>query len=100
MCVDLNEVKAYIRVEHNADDDLITRLIDSATQLVETRLRRKVIGTEETALADSNANVPASVKIAVCVIVAFMYENRAATDEELRSRVLRQALLDQFILWE
>ena len=67
--------------------------------MVETRLKRPVIGVEENALAQTIETVPESVKIAVCTAVAFMYENRTATDEEVRSRVLRSILLDQYIDW-
>ncbi len=99
MCVALDVVKSYLRVDHTEEDDLIEQLIKAATQMVETRLKRPVIGVEENALAQTIETVPESVKIAVCTAVAFMYENRTATDEEVRSRVLRSILLDQYIDW-
>lgn len=100
MCVDIETVKNFLRVDHSSEDELITQMIEASTQLVETRLRRPVIGKEANALATSIDTVPKAVQLATCVIVAFMYENRMATAEELRSRVLCQSLLDQYIDWE
>lgn len=99
-CVSVEEIKLFLRVDHSAEDVLIESLGAAATSLVETRIRREVIGDSDTAVAKSIDDVPQAIRMAVCVIASFMYENRTATDEELRSRVLRQALLDQYIDWE
>lgn len=99
MCVALEVVKSYLRIDHAEEDNLIEQLIKAATQLVETRIKRPVVGVEKNALAQTIDAVPESIKIAVCTVVAFMYENRTATDDEVRSRVLRSILLDQYIDW-
>ena len=96
-----DEAKAYLRIDHYEDDALIELLCQSATELASARIRRPIVGNvEDGALAETPGKVPASVKMAVMVIVAFMYEHRDATDDELRQRVLRQVALDQFIDWE
>lgn len=100
-CVDLEEVKRYLKVEHTADDEVLEMLAESATSLVETRLRRSVIGDVVTgALAVTADDVPKAVKLSVLIIVSYLYENRDATDEQLRSRVLRQAALDAYVRWD
>lgn len=99
-CVSLEEAKAFLRIDHDEEDGVLQMMLHAATELVETRLRRKVVDAEDpSAVAKTLEEVPASIKFAVCVVASFMYENREATDEELRSRVLRQAALDRFILW-
>lgn len=99
-CVTLDEIKSWLRVDHEDDDDLLKTLGEAATELAETRLHRPIIAEDDaSAIAKSAEDVPSSVKIAVLVITSFMYENRNATDIELRDRVLRQSLLDQWILW-
>jgi uncharacterized phiE125 gp8 family phage protein len=41
--VSLAEAKAFVRVEHNDDDDLLTALVAGARHLVESRTRRALI---------------------------------------------------------
>lgn len=99
-CVTVDELKSYLRIDHDDDDELLKTLGEAATELAETRLNRLIIAEDDAlAVAKTIETVPKSIKIAVSTIVAFMYENRTATDVELRDRVLRQALLDQFIYW-
>nr|DAV69001.1 MAG TPA: Head Tail Connector Protein [Caudoviricetes sp.] len=99
-CVTLDEIKSWLRVDHEDDDDLLETLGEAATELAETRLRRPIIAEDDvSAIAKTEDSVPKSIKVAVLVITSFMYENRNATDLELRDRVLRQSLLDQWILW-
>lgn len=99
-CVTLEEIKSYLRIDHQSEDGLLEQMGKAATELAETRLKRPIIADDDiSALATNIDGVPQSVKLAVLVIVAFLYENRSPTDEELRNRVLRQALLDRYIYW-
>ena len=98
-CVSLSEVKQFLRLDHDAEDGLLTSMIEMATEMIETRIRRPVVGESENAVASEAKKVPASIRLAAAVIVAFLYENRTATDTEIRDRVMRQAALDQYIDW-
>lgn len=100
-CVKLDEAKLYLRVDGSDDDSVISALIEAATGLAETRLRRPIIGDveNENAVASSVDEVPADLRMAVCVIIAYWYENRTATDVELRDRVMRQMAFDRYIDW-
>ena len=97
----LEETKLFLRVDHNAEDRLIEALASAAEELVETRIRRPIVSQDPSLnpVASNENDVPESLKLAIKIITAFLYENRTATDEEIRSRVLRQALLDRFIDW-
>nr|DAG47842.1 MAG TPA: Head Tail Connector Protein [Bacteriophage sp.] len=99
-CVTRDEAKSYMRVDHDADDTLIDTLLEASTGLVETRLKRSIIGDVDAgAVASDISGVPADLRMGVCIVASFWYENRNATDDELRSRVLRQAVFDKYIDW-
>lgn len=98
-CVGMEELKSYLRIDHDADDALLETMAQMATEAIETRLRRPVIGTAENALAKTADDVPASIRLTAATIVAFIYENRTASDTEIRDRVLRSVALDQYIDW-
>lgn len=98
--ITLAEAKLWLRVDFDDDDLILTSLILSSTQLVETRIRRAIVSRgEERGVVDRVADVPASIKVAVLTLVAYQYENRTATDDEIRSRVMRSVGLDGFIDW-
>lgn len=46
-CVKLDEAKLYLRVDGSDDDSVISALIEAATGLAETRLRRPIVGDVE-----------------------------------------------------
>ena len=95
-CVTLDEIKSWLRVDHEDDDDLLKTLGEAATELAETRIRRPIIAEDDaSAIAKTEDTVPKSIKIAVLVITSFMYENRNAPDIQLTERVLRPYLLAQ-----
>lgn len=98
--VELAEVKQWLRLDYDEDDLLVRTLILSATQMVETRLRRAIISRgDEVGIASDTKTVPGGIKTVILTLIAFMYENRAATDDEIRARVLRAVALDGFIDW-
>lgn len=66
----LEETKLYLRVDHNDEDSLIASYIESARNLVEDILRRKL--TEYKIL-------PEVIKQAMLFIVGTFYESRQVT---------------------
>lgn len=98
--ISLEEAKAWLRVDYSEEDQLISMLILSASQMVETRLRRAIVTRgQETGIADTIDKVPGSIKSVILSLVAYQYENRSATDDDLRARCMRAAGLDGFIDW-
>lgn len=98
--VSLEETKRWLRVEIPEEDEIIRTLILSSTQMVETRIRRAIISRgQEAGIAESIETVPGAIKTVILALVAYQYENRSATDDELRARVLRAVGLDGFIDW-
>lgn len=97
--MNISEVKKFLRVEHDEDDDVIEMLFSSSIGMVETRIKRPLLGELSTgAVATSWVTLPTQLKWAVMGIVAFLYENReTATDDDVRQRLLRNIALDRYI---
>lgn len=99
-CVTLETVRLFARVDDDIDNPTLELMIGAATELIETRLHRAVIGdVEKGAVCASIEEVPASIRLATCMLVSFMYEHRDATDAEIRDRCMRSMMLDDFIDW-
>lgn len=99
-CVTLDTVKLYVRVDDDVEKPMLELMIGAATGLIETRLRRAVVGdVEKGAVCASVEEVPQEIQLAACMLVSFMYEHRDASDEELRNRVMRSMMLDSYIDW-
>ena len=71
MLVTLDEVKIYLRLDGNNEDSLIESLIQTAQNLCEDIIRKKVTDFQ---------TVPEVFKIAILYSVAFLYENREQAD--------------------
>lgn len=99
-CVTLDTVKLFVRVDDDVEKPMLELMIGAATGLIETRLRRAVVGDVEAgAVCASVEEVPQVIQLAACMLVSYMYEHRDASDEEIRSRVMRSMMLDSFIDW-
>lgn len=82
--VTLERVKAHLRVDHDADDDLILTYIGACTAQAEHVLGREIIKrSDENALAESKDDVPQAVAAWICLAVADMYEKRSVSESGL-----------------
>lgn len=99
-CVTLETVQTFVRVDDDIEKPMLELMIGAATGLIETRLRRAVVGDVEAgAVCASVEEVPQVIQLAACMLVSFMYEHRDASDEELRNRAMRSMMLDAYIDW-
>lgn len=89
--VTLDEMKAYLRITHNADDVLLQSLIDGAEDEALMYLDRESLpkrGDSASDEADSNLPDPASdaddlapvVRIGIYLIVQSLYEGKDASE--------------------
>ena len=76
---ELDEVKAYLRIDGDEENNLVTSLILMATELVEDILRRKLTEFE---------TIPETVRQAVLLTVATFYENRQGGKDGLNTAEL------------
>ena len=83
MVVTLGEMKQYLRVDYEDDDQLITGFIASAEQLC-----RDVLRADETADLEKDE----TVKIAVLYATAYFYEHREEADHRALNLTLRALL--------
>ena len=83
MVVTLEEMKQYLRVDYEDDDQLITSFIASAEQLC-----RDVLRADETADLEKDE----TVKIAVMYATAYFYEHREEADHHDLALTIRSLL--------
>lgn len=97
--ISLEEAKGWLRVDSDADDAVIQWLTVDATELVETFLKRPIVGKEDKAVCEDVKDVPMSLKIAALSVVALKYEKRDATSDDVSDRLLTNGGLDRWIDW-
>lgn len=85
MIVSVEEMKKYLRVDFEDDDDLIESFIGSAQRKIQDILRCD----DMTEFENDN-----SVRVAVMFVVAFLYEHREEADHEELNLTLRAMLSD------
>ena len=82
MIVAVEEVKTHLRIEHDEDNDYISRLIAAAQAAAEDYCR---VSFEPETVIDDEGNevsspVPEPVRLAILLMVSFHYENRDIPD--------------------
>ena len=82
MAISLKEAKKYLRVDHNDDDTLIQKFLNSGTTLVKDTLR----------VTDEEFEYNALIKETILYAVAYQYEHREDADMELMTKNIRYAL--------
>lgn len=81
--ISLAEAKTYLRVDSTTEDDLITRLIGSATTTVENVLRQPLSAFDP---------LPDDIHTAVLYTIAYLYEYRETADFDAMIKFLRAIL--------
>lgn len=74
LIVDVDEFKAYMRIEHDLEDDVIESILYAAQEAAEDRCRTTFDGDPD--------DVPSPVKAAIKLRAGYDYEHRAAPDEK------------------
>ena len=81
--VTLAEAKTYLRVDSTTEDDLITKLIGSATATVENVLRQPLSAFD---------SLPDDIHTAILYTTAYLYEYRETADFVAMLKFLRAIL--------
>ena len=100
--VSLEEVKAHLRLDTSADDDLIKTLMLAVTQRAEHELQRGLITRQGTdGFGEDPSDVPAAIRQWILIHVAHLYEQRQAatafiTAYRMQKNSVRQLLARSF----
>lgn len=81
--ITLAEAKTYLRVDGTIEDDLITKLIGSATATVENVLRQPLSAFDP---------LPDDIHTTVLYTIAYLYEYRETADFDAMIKFLRAIL--------
>lgn len=98
--VTLEELKQHLRVEHDADDDLIQSFGLAAAEYAEHICARQIVRRDDPmAVCDSISDVPAGIKTWIKLYVTDLYERRSLTEGgEFKIRNYDH-LLDRWIIY-
>lgn len=80
MIVTVDEMKNYLRVDDDADDDLIKSIIEASEKLCADVLRVEELPSQE------------NTKVAVMYVAAYLYEHREEADHHSLTITLRSLL--------
>ena len=83
MAVTLNEMKNYLRVDHDEDDTLIESMVRSSEKIC-----MDIIRTDDRSVLEQDENA----KTAVLYATAYLYEHREEADHHAMMLTLRALL--------
>lgn len=88
--IDLDEIKAQLRIDDSDNDDVLLKKIDAAQGHLERLLGFKLDETAypDTDDADFPETVPAPLRECVCQLAAHWYENREAVTMDATAQLL------------
>lgn len=75
MQIQLENVKEYLRIEHNDEDMILQSILDCAIAQCETMLNRPLL--EENMTDETRWKVPKNVEMAIYLLCSNWYENRS-----------------------
>ncbi|CDF99855.1 head-tail connector protein [Avibacterium paragallinarum] len=82
MDITLDEIKLQCRIDGNEEDELLKVFLRSAKAMIENHTNRKLFSELPIDNAPDNAlEVGADLKIAILMLVAYLYENRSGVNE-------------------
>ena len=84
MLVSLQDVKQYLRIDYDDEDDLLNGLIDAAEELCASVAR---VPTGELPIYDSNY-----LRVAILYAIAYLHEHREEADHHDLTLTLRSLL--------
>lgn len=87
MPITLEEMKSYLRVDYDDDDELLSTLLQTACHLCADTARVDV--------KDLNKKSSADIKTAILYTVAYLYEHREDADHHALQLTLRSLLFSQ-----
>lgn len=96
--VTLEEAKRHLRVEHDADDELIKTLILAVTQMCEHEILHAIVDREGyNGFCPDVEHVPAPIKQWCLLYIGTLYEVRGLANlQDLESTSSMDALLDPY----
>lgn len=87
MNITMNEIKLQCRIDGDEEDDLLKVFFESAKSTIENYTNRKLFEELPTDDVPQNAlEISADLKIAILMLVAFLYENRTGLNESTQTQ--------------
>ncbi|ABR74601.1 phage gp6-like head-tail connector protein [Actinobacillus succinogenes] len=81
MNITIDEIKLQCRIDGDEEDDLLVIYLDAAKATVENYTNRKLYETLPDEPPENAQEITSDLKIALLMLVAYMYENRGGWNE-------------------
>ena len=81
MDITLDEIKMQCRIDSDDEDDLLGVLLQSAKATIENYTNRKLFAELPENAPENALEITADVKIAILMLVSYLYENRSGINE-------------------
>ncbi|MCI7353062.1 MAG: head-tail connector protein [[Actinobacillus] rossii] len=87
MDITLDEIKLQCRIDGDSEDDLLKVFLESAKTTIENYTNRKLFAKLPVDDVAQNAlEISADLKVAILMLVAYLYENRIGVNESTQTQ--------------
>lgn len=98
--ITIAQLKSHLRIDSDAEDEMLAQYIEAAQDEAETRMRRPICSaTDEDAVASTSEQIPASIKQYILVTAGDFYMARESKQEKTYTEYYTH-LLDRWIRYD
>lgn len=91
--IDLDEIKAHLRIEHKLDDELLTTYAEAALEVAQKHIGKTFGNTH----SDETVKFTQGIKVGCLMYIGHLYANREMTTDSTMMNIVPMSVKN---LWE